>query len=102
VLLYVAFTVAWTVVRAAIEAQGVYANHRTQCLKDFERTCGNWVDIEPFRELFGAWDAWESGTHEVEAMIGWCDGVARAAAVLQEHLGVDDPDAFTGWPTRTI
>jgi hypothetical protein len=101
-LLYVAFTVAWTLVRAAIEAQGIYANHRTQCLEDFRRTCGDWVDVEPFEKLFEAWEAWEEGPPTIEEMAGWCEGVAKAAVILQDRLGADDSEEFTGWPPRTI
>jgi len=101
-LLYVAFTVAWTVVRSAIEAQGIYANHRTQCLDDFKEICGDWVDTAPFEGLFAAWDAWESGAPDVDTIAGWCDGVAAAAAVLDERLGAAADDEFTGWPPPTI
>jgi len=101
-LLYVAFTVAWTVVRAAIEAHGIYANHRTQCLEDFRRTCGGWVDTAPFEQLFEAWEAWESGAPGVKELVGWCDGIAKGAAVLRERLCGDETDEFTGWPPRTI
>jgi hypothetical protein len=101
-LLYVAFTVVWTVVRAAIEAHGIYANHRTQCLEDFRRTCGGWVDTAPFEQLFEAWEAWESGAPGVKELVGWCDGIAKGAAVLRERLCGDETDEFTGWPPRTI
>ena len=101
-LLYVAFTVAWTVVRAAIEAQGIYANHRTQCLRDFGQTCGSWVDVRPFERLFEAWDAWEAGPPRVEDLAAWCDGVAEGAAMLLKRLGPEEPQEFTGWPPRTI
>ncbi|UCH35750.1 MAG: hypothetical protein JSV65_05200 [Armatimonadota bacterium] len=101
-LLYVAFTVAWNVVRAAIEAQGIYANHRTQCLNDFKRTCGDWVDAAPFERLFAAWERWENGAPGVEELGGWCDGVARAASVLRERLSPGETEEFTGWPPPTI
>lgn len=100
--LYVSFTVAWTALRSAIEAQGLYANHRTQCLTDFKRTCGHWVDVEPFERLFSAWEAWESGSPDVETVAGWCDGVAHAAATLARELGPCESDAFQGWPPPTI
>jgi hypothetical protein len=101
-LLYVAFTVAWALVRAAIESQGMYANHRTQCLDDFRRTCGDWVDMEPFERLFAAWQAWETGALTVEKTASWCDGVAKAAQVICDKLGPAEPEEFTGWPPRTI
>jgi len=102
-LLYVAFTVAWVVVRAAIEANGIYANHRTQCLNDFRRTCGHLVDVTPFEKLFAAWDAWEKGVPSVEETTTWCEGVAAAARTLHDALGPSESEAaFTGWPPRTI
>jgi len=101
-LLYVAFTVAWTLVRAAIQSQGIYANHRTQCLKDFERTCGGLVDTQPFERLFASWGAWETGVPSVNETAAWCDGVAKAARVICDRLGPDQTEEFTGWPPRTI
>ena len=100
-LLYVAFTVGWTLVRAAIEAQGVYANHRTQCLDDFRRTCGEWVDMAPFEALFHAWEAWEDGAPDIETQAEWCEAIATAAGTLCDRLGPEEED-FTGWPPRTI
>jgi hypothetical protein len=102
VLLYIAFTVCWALVRSAIEAQGIYGNHRTQCLEDFRRTCGSWVDLEPFDGLFQAWEDWEAGAPEMETLIRWCQGMASAAAILRERLGPDESEAFAGWPPRTI
>jgi hypothetical protein len=101
-LLYVAFTVAWTVARAAIEAQGIYANHRTRCLEDFQRTCGGWVDAAPFERLFAAWEAWEAGAPPMAEIAAWCDGVARAASTLRGRLGPREGEEFPGWPARTI
>ncbi len=101
-LLYVAFTVAWTVVRAAIESQGIYPNHRTQCLDDFKRTCGHLVDLEWFEQLFNAWENWESGAPDVTTTATWCQGVANAARILHDTLGSRDPEDFAGWPPRTI
>jgi len=100
--LYTAFTVAWTLVRAAIEAQGIYGNHRTQCLEDFKRACGEMVDVTPFDRLFEAWEGWESGPPTVEEIAAWCDGVAAAARTLRDALGPDETEDFTGWPPRTI
>ncbi|MBQ1222809.1 MAG: hypothetical protein IIX84_00825, partial [Oscillospiraceae bacterium] len=37
VVFYSLFTVAWGVVRSAIESLGVYGNHRNQCIEDFKR-----------------------------------------------------------------
>ena len=101
-LLYVAFTLAWTVVRSAVEAQGIYANHRTQCLRDLQRTCGAWLDTTPFERLFAAWEAWESGVPTVEALAGWCAGAAEAAARLRQRLGPHPGEQFTAWPPPTI
>jgi len=101
-LLYVAFTVAWTVVRSAIEAQGIYANHRTQCLEDFKRTCQDKVDIQPFENLFAAWDNWEQGAPAVEEMVAWCEGVAKSAVLLRKELGPEEEEDFAGWPPPTI
>ena len=100
--LYTAFTVAWTVVRSAIEAQGIYANHRTQCLDDFTRTCGHLVDLTPFERLFAAWDNWERCAPSVGEIASWCDGVAEAARALQDAFGARDTDEFTGWFPRPI
>ena len=93
---------AWVVVRSAIQAQGIYANHRTQCLDDFTRTCGELVDVTPFEKLFDAWDAWEDGAPNVDEIAAWCDGVAAAARTLRDALGPDETEDFTGWPPRTI
>ncbi len=101
-LLYVAFTVAWTAVRAAIEAQGIYANHRTQCLNDFKRTCRGWVDVTPFEKLFEAWEHWEQGVPTVEDVGNWCEGAAAATRILRGRLGPDEAEDFTDWPPRTI
>ena len=100
--LYVAFTVAWTLVRAALEAQGIYANHRTQSIEDFKRTCGERIDVRPFEQLFGAWEAWETGSPRVDDIAAWCDGVAEGARVLADWLGPEEAEEFTGWPPRTI
>ena len=101
-LLYAAFTVAWTVVRAAIEAQGIYANHRTQCLNDFGRVCNHLADVTSFEELFYAWEKWVGGSPCLGTLSAWCDGVARAARLLHDALGPAESEDFTGWPPRTI
>jgi len=101
-LLYVAFTVAWTVLRAALEAQGIYANNRHQCLADFQRTCGEWVDAKPFAALWQAWDNWEAGAPPVETTAGWCREVAQAAEALLQRLGPKEAEEFTAWPPPTI
>ncbi|HPU83885.1 MAG TPA: GxGYxYP family putative glycoside hydrolase [Candidatus Latescibacteria bacterium] len=101
-LLYVAFTTAWVVVRAAIEAQGIYANHRTQCLTDFRRTCGHFVDVGPFERLFTAWENWENGVPDVETIRGWCAGIATASRQLTDTLGPGETEEFSGWPPRAI
>ena len=102
-LLYVAFTVTWAAVRAALEGQGMYANHRAQCLDDFSRTCGNIVDTTPFEKLFEAWDRWETGTPPIEEIVSWCQGVAAAVPKLRDALGPHEAeDELAGWPPRTI
>jgi len=102
VLLYVTFTVAWTIVRSAIEAQGIYANHRSQCLEDFKRTCGAWLDTVPFEVSFAAWEDLEDGTPTLEVLIDCSEGIARAATILRQKLGPKETEDFTGWPPRTI
>jgi len=101
-LLYAAFTVAWTVIRSALEAQGIYANHRSQCLNDFSRTCSEWVDVSPFEKIFSAWEVWEDETPRIEALVRWCQGVAEGAALLCDRLGPEESEEFSGWPPRTI
>lgn len=101
-LFYVAFTVAWVVVRAAIEAQGIYANHRTQCLDDFKRTCGHIVDTAPFETLFATWETWEQATPDLTTTTKAIEGVAAAAGKLREALGPDETETFTNWPPKTI
>jgi len=101
-LLYVAFTLAWHIVRAAIMSCGIYANHRVQCLDDFRRLLADDIDMIPFEELFRAWDRWEDGPPSVRAVAGWCDGLAKAARSLRDRLGPDETEEFTGWPPRTI
>lgn len=102
-LLYVAFTMTWAAVRAAIEAQGIYGNHRQQCIDDFVRTCAAIVDTRPFVKLFEAWDRWEAGTPPLEEIAAWCRGVAAEVPKLRDALGPDESEeAFTGWAPRTI
>lgn len=101
-LLYAAFTVAWTCVRSAIEAQGIYANHRTQCLKDFKRTCGQLVATASFEGLFDAWEHWETNPPEVDMLVPWCTAVADATQVLRDQLGPSAGESFDAWPPRTI
>ncbi len=102
-LLYVAFTLAWATVRAAIEAQGIYANHRTQCIEDFSRTCGDICDTTPFEKLFDAWERWESGAPEIGEVVAWCRGIAVETPKLRDALGPDESEEeFSGWPPRTI
>ena len=101
--LYVAFNVAWAVVRAAIQSQGIYANQRTTCLHDFKRTCAEITDMEPFDKLFDAWDSWAEGVPSIEETASWCGDIAVAARQLRDALGPDESEeGFTGWPSRTI
>ena len=103
-LLYTAFTVAWHVVRAAITSQGIYANHRTQCLDDFRKTCGDIVEMTPFEKMFDAWDRWEEDDlPSLEEMISWCDSLAVETRKLHDALGPDESEeAFASWPPRSI
>ena len=102
-LLYTAFTVTWTLIRAVITSQGTYANHRTQCLEDFRRLCGNQIDMAPFDGIFDAWEHWESGAPSVETMTEWCQKIANEARKLRDMYGPEESEAaFANWPPRTI
>ena len=101
--LYVGFTVAWTLIRAVITSQGIYANHRTQCLEDFRQLCGEDIDMTPFDGLFTAWENWENGAPDAETVLGWCRALAPAARSLRDMFGPEESEAaFTNWPPRTI
>jgi hypothetical protein len=100
---YTAFTVAWVIVRAAIQSQGVYANHRTQCLNDFKRLCGHIVDVKPFERLFETWGTWEDGVPTLSELVSLCDSLVTETRKLRDALGPEESEAaFTGWPPRTI
>jgi hypothetical protein len=101
-LLYALFTVAWVVIRAALEARGIYANHRTQCLDDFKQSCGLLIDADLFDRIFEAWEGWEKGTPSLSDLKAWCQELEKAVAILDDHLGARDGETFTGWPPRTI
>lgn len=103
-LFYAAFIVAWHVVRAAITSQGVYANHRDQCLADFVRLCADHCDTSVFEELFAAWERWEEPyTPPLEQTIAWCDQLAVETRKLRDALGPDESEAaYASWPPRTI
>lgn len=101
-LFYILFTVAWLVIRAALEERGIYANHRTQCLEDFRRTCGRLIDSSVFDQVFMAWEDWEKSTPGMASLMVWCQEVEDAALILDFHLGANEAEAFTGWPPRTI
>lgn len=103
-LFYAVFTVAWHVVRAAVTSNGIYANHRKQCIADFVRACGHIVDTKPFEDMFAAWDRWEEPyTPPLDQSIRWCDALARETRKLREALGPDESEeAFATWPPRTI
>jgi hypothetical protein len=101
-LFYVAFTVAWGLVRSALEAQGIYANHRDQCLADFCRTCSAITDIAPITALFAAWQDWEKQTPLLDQTIAWCLAIDQAARDLVDRFGPDENETFSGWPPRTI
>lgn len=101
-LFYVTFTVAWGLIRSALEAQGIYANQRDQCLMDFCRTCGSVTDPAPFNDLFAAWQEWEKQTPALEQILGWCLAIDQAAHRLVDQFGPEENETFTGWPPRTI
>jgi len=101
-LLYVGFTVTWTLVRSVLEAQGIYANSRHQCLEDLHRTCGELFNLDVFDTIFAAWDQWETGSPAIEEMSAWYAEVAEHASVLQKHFGADAYEEFSGWPPPTI
>jgi hypothetical protein len=101
-LFYVTFTFAWTLIRSAIEAQGIYPNHRVQCLEDFERTCGGWVDTTAVQAIFDAWEHWERQAPAIEQTVAWCDAMADVAPIILDRLGPDETEEYTGWPPRTI
>ena len=101
-LLYVGFTVTWTLIRSVLEAQGIYANQRNQCLTDFVHTCGGIVDVTPFQAVFDAWEHWEEGVPSVEAMAKWFGQIGKEAAKLRAAFGADDAEEFSGWPPPTI
>ena len=101
-LFYVAFTVAWGLVRSALEAQGIYANQRDRCLADFVRSCRTLTDPAPFEALFAAWQNWETRTPPLEQTIAWCQALEQAGRDLADRFGTSADETFTGWPPRTI
>ena len=101
-LLYVGFTVIWTLVRSVIEAQGIYANHRNQCLDDFIRTCSGLVDIAPYEAVFDAWERWEEGAPAIDTMNQWYREIAEGAVKLRKVFGAESAEEFSGWPPPTI
>jgi len=99
-LLYTLFTVAWGVVRSVVEAAGIYGNHRTQCLNDFYKITGEKAEYRLFKDVFDAWENWESGAPAVETIVGWCGMLNKAAAMLNKAYG--DDSVFEGWLPKTI
>ena len=99
-LLYVAFTVTWTVVRSVLEADGFYANNRFEALDEFRRRCAGVVGTEPFEQLFAAWDAWEDGVPAVSQTAFLCARVAEATVLLAERYGADEE--FADWLPKSI
>lgn len=101
VIFYSLFTVAWGVVRSAIESLGVYGNHREQCISDFERLCGDISDTGVFRRIFDAWDRWEEdGSPSYGGSLELARGLASETKKLNEALG--DSSEFTAWPPKAI
>ena len=102
-MFYVAFTVTWHLARNAVEAHGIYGNHRVQTLNDFRRTCAELVDVTPFEKFFAAWEVWEElGAPSVETTTDWMTGVLEAAHTLRAELGPEPGEQFTNWPPKTI
>ncbi len=102
-MFYVVMTVAWHLARNAIEAKGLYGNHRVQTINDFRDTCGDIVDVTPFEKLFAAWEVWEEmGAPSLATTTEWMEGVLAAAHVLREKLGPAEGEAFTAWPPKSI
>lgn len=102
-MFYVAFTVTWHLARNAIEAQGIYGNHRTQTLTDFLRTCGYMVDTTVFQKFFATWEVWpEFGAPDVERTTSWMEGVLKAAHTLRAELGPKEGETVTNWPPKSI
>lgn len=101
IIFYSLFTVAWGIVRSGIEALGVYANDRRQCIDDFERLCGGITDTGAMREIFDRWDAWEElGSPSVEESSRLCGAVLDSARKLNDALG--DDSEFHKWPPKSI
>lgn len=102
-MFYVAFTTVWHLVRNALEAQGIYGNHRNQTLEDFRRTCGHLVDTTSFDKFFAAWEVWEEmGAPEFATTTAWMKDVAAAGAVFVQELGPRADETFTNWPPKSI
>jgi len=101
-LLYVAFYLAWAIIRASILSQGIYANSKDQCLKEFKRICGHLVDTSPFEKLFEAWDKWEEGVPSIEEITPLCDAIALQTRMLVEKLGPRKGEKFIDWPSPEI
>jgi len=80
VLGYNLFYTAWAVVRSALNASGIYANHKDKCLEDFLRIFGDVEDVDVMREIWWMWDNWE-GTElkldEVKSLTTRALGVAE-------------------------
>jgi hypothetical protein len=101
-MFYTLYHVAWGVVRAALEAQGIYANGRVEALERFRETVGDTTDMKLFDSICAAWDSWESGAPAFGTTAEWCRGLVPAARGLTDRLGPDENEEFSGWPPRTI
>ena len=101
VVFYSLFTVAWGVVRSAIESLGVYGNHRKQCIEDFVRLCGDITDTSAFEKIFETWDKWEEeGSPSFEESKALALKVYEETKKLDKALG--DSSEFTAWPPKAI
>lgn len=101
-LLYVVFTVAWTVVRSVLDAHGIYANNRFTAIDQFAEACRDVADPEPFRAIFGEWDRWEDGPPEVDRIAHLAQEMARATALLADRFGPAEEPPFDGWLPKPI
>lgn len=101
-LLYVTFTVAWTVVRSVLESRGIYANDRFSAIDAFRSIAADTVATDPFDRIFAAWDDWEAGPPRVDEIAVWCGALAEAADRLCRRFGPDTDEEFEGWLPKPI
>ncbi|MBR4941733.1 MAG: hypothetical protein IKZ19_07025, partial [Clostridia bacterium] len=101
VVFYSLFTVAWGVVRSAIESLGVYGNHRNQCIEDYKRLCSEISDTSALERIFEVWDKWEeNGSPSFDESLELARKLVEETKKLDEALG--DSSEFTAWPPKAI